>query len=582
MRTILFFSCLVFVVCSLVLAQTREEKLQQLKSRTDIKVTEIEKDILKIEYPYGKVLIKNIGDYKRQPTNDYQQPITYSPTYDSTIIDLRYIDTTLYYYKYSLWQEVPLTNFDFDYLRIGDVNKNGKTELYGARKFFESETEPVCVYEFNESDGLFEFIYQYDSVYLIKNIYDIDNDSEEEVHFRAASGDQRFFSKENDTSLATQLNLILNYTPAQLDDQTLGDFDGDVYTDLLFDRWGKPYVYIFEYNPIVNNFDSVYRFNTQEPAPYDEGGYSVGDFDLDGKTDIVFGTGRGNVFVIENEGDNQYINSWQGSVESYHAYIHTPSNDINKNGKPEFWVLADAYYNGLGTTRLTIYETNGNNSYQAVGRVDLVGIFSFYAGTMQAVDIDNDGTEEIAVCIDQNFLILKFNGSKNHHTYEVYYIKQNELFAAGENSVYFGANVYDLLNNGEINILISMDHIIEQGGQFTSSRFTQIYKPDSTTSIGKDKLVPDAIKLYQNYPNPFNPITTIKFELNNTGSVTLKIYNILGKEIKLLLDDNLPAGEYNIQWNGKDDKGNIPPGGVYFIQLKAGNYRQTIKAVLLK
>lgn len=46
---------------------------------------------------------------------------------------------------------------------------------------------------------------------------------------------------------------------------------------------------------------------------------------------------------------------------------------------------------------------------------------------MQAVDIDNDGTEEIAVCIDDNFLILKFNGSRDHHTYELYYIKQNDL-----------------------------------------------------------------------------------------------------------------------------------------------------------
>ena len=140
---------------------------------------------------------------------------------------------------------------------------------------------------------------------------------------------------------------------------------------------------------------------------------------------------RGKVFVIENEGDDLYKVAWQGSVESNNAYIHTWTNDIDKNGKPEFWVLADAYYNGIGTTRITIFETNGDNSYQAVGRIDLVGIFSFYAGNMQAVDIDNDGTEEVAVCIDENFLILKFNGSENQQTYEVYYIKKNELMNRG-------------------------------------------------------------------------------------------------------------------------------------------------------
>ena len=122
--------------------------------------------------------------------------------------------------------------------------------------------------------------------------------------------------------------------------------------------------------------------------------------------------------------------------------------------------MADAYYNGIGTTRITIFETNGDNSYYAVGRVDLVGVFSFYAGTMQTIDIDKDGTEEVAVCIDGNFVILKFNGSQNHQTYEVYYIKRNELTVSGENSVYFGATMSDLLDDSEYEILISLNHII--------------------------------------------------------------------------------------------------------------------------
>ena len=64
---------------------------------------------------------------------------------------------------YSYWQEVPLTNFDFSHILVGDVNNNGKTELYGARKFFETPTEPICIYELDDSD-VFKFKYQYDSV----------------------------------------------------------------------------------------------------------------------------------------------------------------------------------------------------------------------------------------------------------------------------------------------------------------------------------------------------------------------------------------------------------------------------------
>ena len=98
--------------------------------------------------------------------------------------------------------------------------------------------------------------------------------------------------------------------PYQLDDPTLGEFDGDQKTDLLFDKASD--VYIFEYNPIINNFDSVYHFQVPDPIDLGVGGYSVGDFDLDGKTDIVFSTVRGKVFVIENEGDNSIFRCLAG------------------------------------------------------------------------------------------------------------------------------------------------------------------------------------------------------------------------------------------------------------------------------
>jgi hypothetical protein len=567
--------------CFTLAQQTREEKLEQLKTRTDIKVTEIQKDILKLEYPNGKVLFKNISDYQ-QPTTNNQ--LSYSPTYDSTIIDLTTIDTTLYYHKYSFWQEVPIHNSDFDCLRIGDVNNNGKPELYGARKFFQSDFEPITVYELNNAE-MFEDIFQYDSVFIARSIHDVDRDGREEVLLTlpplfGIGNQQRFFSKENDTSLATQLNFILDYEPYQLDDITLGDFDGDAYTDMLFDRSGWPDVHILEYNPVTNNFDSVYRFDVFEQPPWGKSGFSIGDFDMDDKTDMVFGTMRGNVFVIENQADNQYANSWQGIIDSYHAYVHTCSNDIDKNGKPEFWVLGDAYYNGIGTTRINIFETNGDNSYYAVGRVDLVGVFSFYAGTMQAVDIDNNGTEEIAVCIDGNFVILKFNGSQNHQTYEVYYIKQNELANDTVGSNYYGAVMSDLLNDGKKEILISMNHILYQ--QNVYRHITRIYIPDSTTSVNSDLILPVETILYQNYPSPFNPSTNIKFRISETGNVSIKIFNVLGKEIKQLLQENLPSGEHNIQWDGKGDEVSTLPSGIYFIQMIAGSYQKTIKTILLK
>ena len=91
------------------------------------------------------------------------------------------------------------------------------------------------------------------------------------------------------------------------------------------------------------------------------------------------------------------------------------------------------------------------------------------------------------------------------------------------------------------------------------------------------KNVPKAYTLYQNFPNPFNPTTTIRFDLKERTHVTLKIFNELGQEVETLLDKTMEAGFKGISWNASEY-----PSGVYFYQLKAGNYSKTKKMVLTK
>jgi hypothetical protein len=267
-------------------------------------------------------------------------------------------------------------------------------------------------------------------------------------------------------------------------------------------------------------------------------------------------------------------------VETYNAYQLAQTNDVDGNGKKEIWVGGDSFYPGIGAmTRITIFEANGNDNYQVVGRIDLVGIFSLYAQNYQAVDVDKDGIDEMMVCIEETVLILKFNGSPNHQTYELFYFKQNDLMLAGRSSVYYGATMYDVTNDGKEDIIIHLDEYVENLGL---RLLTFIYEADFTLGVENPVQFPEQFHLYPNFPNPFNPSTSVRFELSQLNSVSIKIFDILGKEIKLLIEKNLPAGEYTVQWDGKDDKGNILPGGVYFIQMTAGKYRQTIKTVLLK
>ena len=97
-------------------------------------------------------------------------------------------------------------------------------------------------------------------------------------------------------------------------------------------------------------------------------------------------------------------------------------------------------------------------------------------------------------------------------------------------------------------------------------------------NVETDKeILPDACKLSQNYPNPFNPSTSMQYTINSRQFVTLKVYDVLGKEIATLVNEEKPAGEYKVEFNAA-----TLPSGIYFYQLKAGQYSETKKMILLK
>jgi len=88
---------------------------------------------------------------------------------------------------------------------------------------------------------------------------------------------------------------------------------------------------------------------------------------------------------------------------------------------------------------------------------------------------------------------------------------------------------------------------------------------------------PTEFKLLQNYPNPFNPNTTIRFTISDVRFTILKIYDVLGNEVATLVNEELPAGEYEIGFDGSE-----LTNGIYFYQLKAGSFIQTKKMILIK
>jgi len=97
-----------------------------------------------------------------------------------------------------------------------------------------------------------------------------------------------------------------------------------------------------------------------------------------------------------------------------------------------------------------------------------------------------------------------------------------------------------------------------------------------------ESTLPAAFTLHQNYPNPFNPVSTIRYELPQASSVSLSVYDILGREVTRLVDSYMEPGRHQVEWIGRDADGQELPSGIYIARLATPSYTKSIKMLLLK
>jgi 3',5'-cyclic AMP phosphodiesterase CpdA len=117
--------------------------------------------------------------------------------------------------------------------------------------------------------------------------------------------------------------------------------------------------------------------------------------------------------------------------------------------------------------------------------------------------------------------------------------------------------------------------------------------PSSTTSVTVTRVITDVagegavpgpvgVDLLPNYPNPFNPTTELRYQLSQSAQVRLAIYDLQGKLVKNVVDQELPAGEHQASWDGKDRTGHAMPSGIYVVRLEAAGRVSTQKIVLAR
>lgn len=135
--------------------------------------------------------------------------------------------------------------------------------------------------------------------------------------------------------------------------------------------------------------------------------------------------------------------------------------------------------------------------------------------------------------------------------------------------------------------------VFKKGSENLSSTITSIYKInggapqtgpsydlDGVTSVEEE--LPTKFEVTQNYPNPFNPSTTIKYSVPSATYVTIKVYNMLGQEVKTLVNKDVAPGRFSVTWNGDNNYGSKVSSGTYIYQIVAGDFVQAKKMILLK
>ncbi len=143
-----------------------------------------------------------------------------------------------------------------------------------------------------------------------------------------------------------------------------------------------------------------------------------------------------------------------------------------------------------------------------------------------------------------------------------------------------GLSAKGIAGNGELVVL-----------RFAGSASVQVGRAEARSSTNAslainvkvpEKEIPVAFALDQNYPNPFNPTTSIQFQLPSQANVEVRVYNLLGEEVALLVNEVREAGVHTVEWNGMNNAGVQVTSGIYFYRMRAGEFSAIKKMVLLK
>jgi photosystem II stability/assembly factor-like uncharacterized protein len=301
-------------------------------------------------------------------------------------------------------------------------------------------------------------------------------------------------------------------------------------------------------------------------------GMAMGDADANDKPALFLKTTNGGIDWI-SQNDSYLIGLWSGDIwrrvdfvdinTGYFFFGGAPHKLYKTTNSGQDWVVINdtifcAVLKGydenifLGeNTDGTIYQTlDGGQNWE-----------SFNWNILPwALDIEFlPGDPSSVWCVSSTIAFSSDTGRtwvneydlQNALVYDIVFTDQDNgwLFTGGGGIL---DNIYRTTNGGHGGLIVSVD--------------------DNAIEIN-----PDGFSLGQNYPNPFNPSTSIQYAVSSKQFVTLKVYDVLGNEVAILIDEEKSIGNYEVGFNASD-----LPSGIYFYKLQAGSFVETKKMVLMK
>ncbi len=145
--------------------------------------------------------------------------------------------------------------------------------------------------------------------------------------------------------------------------------------------------------------------------------------------------------------------------------------------------------------------------------------------------------------------------------------------------------IWSDFGNGVVprNVIIDSEGLVRYSAiGYNETEVTTLLNELLTVVAVDDSYEPESHQIIQSYPNPFNASTQIEFAVFQSGQTTLSIFNGRGQEVKTLIWGQVEAGEYVASWDGRNERRDNLPSGVYFVRLQSGSLSETQKLLMLK